>query len=60
MKLTNEGMQLEKSEIKTEVQKAMRLCDEIIRDGQDMDIDDVQHAAKKILIALTRVNKDLL
>ena len=59
-KQTKDGLQLDKAEIKTEVEKAIRLCEEIKRDAPEMDIDDIQHAIEKIEIALRRVNKDLL
>jgi hypothetical protein len=53
-------MELEKHEIKTEVEKSIRMCQEIMDDGQDIDIDDIQHMARMIQLALMRVNKDLL
>jgi len=53
-------MKLSKEEIKHEVKEAIILCQEIIDHGAETDVDDIQHSAKKIQLALMRVNSDVL
>ncbi len=53
-------MKLTKTEIAKEVDTALTLCQDIITDAADMDVDDIQHHAEQIKKALMRVRKDVL